>query len=103
MGQRLGNAVQEGFGTNETVVGQQVGAKSHVLAAAEADLEMERARVAEEALGGDRALFGHFDLRQEVFEELLLSFPQRPPLAAAVEPVERGRVAGFVRGHEAAR
>ena len=48
--ERLGDPVDEGLGTDETVIGQQVGAVRQMLAAAEADLEVQRAFVAEQRL-----------------------------------------------------
>jgi hypothetical protein len=50
------------------VVGEQVGAKGEMLARAEADFEMERAAVAEQALRGDVAILGDRDPRQEAFD-----------------------------------
>ena len=48
MAERRGDAVEEGLGADEAVIGQQIGAESEMLAGAEADLEMERAIVAEQ-------------------------------------------------------
>jgi hypothetical protein len=50
MAERLGNAVEEGLAADEAVIGQQVGAIGEMLAAAEADLQMERAIVTEQPL-----------------------------------------------------
>jgi hypothetical protein len=58
MDQRLRDAVEERLAADEAMIGQHVGALRHMLAAAEADLEMQRARLAEQALGGDRAFVG---------------------------------------------
>ena len=66
MGQRDGDAVDERLAADEAMVGQQVGAKGEMLARAEADFEVERAVVAEQARGADLALVGDRDLRQQV-------------------------------------
>ncbi len=58
MAERADDAVEEGLGADEAMVGQQVGAIGEMLAAAEADLEMERAVVAEQGAGVERALSG---------------------------------------------
>ena len=50
MAERRGDAVEERLAADEAVVGQQVGAIGEMLARAEADLEMERPVVAEQAL-----------------------------------------------------
>ena len=97
--ERLGDAVEERLGADEAVVGQHVGPLGEMLAAAEADLEMQRRRVAEQPLGGDRPFLRHAHLRQQMLDQILLPLAQGPPLAAAVEPVECRRIAGFVRGH----
>ncbi len=72
MDQRLGDAVHERLAADEAVLGQHVGARGHVLAAAEADLEMQRALIVEQALGGDRPLGRHRDLRQQRVDQRLL-------------------------------
>ena len=46
--ERGGDAVEERLGADEAVVGQHVGAVGEMLARAEADLEMERAVLAEQ-------------------------------------------------------
>jgi hypothetical protein len=56
--QRLRDAVDERLAADEAVIGQHVGARGEMLAAAEADLEVQRAGHAEQALGGDRASSG---------------------------------------------
>ena len=65
--ERSDDSVEEGLGADEAVVGKQVGAEGEMLARAEADLEMERPRVAEQASEVDRPLVRH----------------ARPPAAAA--------------------
>jgi hypothetical protein len=101
--QRLCHAVEERFGTDETVIGQEIGAKGHMLAAAEADFEMERAIVSEQRLRGDFAFFGNGDAGQQCINQSLLAHAQGLALGAAIETVERGRIAGLVRCHGAAR
>ena len=49
MAERLGDAVEERLAADEAMIGQQVGAIGEMLAAAEADLEVKRAIVAEQA------------------------------------------------------
>src|SRR3546814_17009555 len=78
-----------------------VGARRHMLAAAEADFEMQRAVVTEQRLGGHRSLGRHRDLRQQAVDQLLLAGAQGLALGAAIKAVEGGRVAGFVSGHGA--
>ena len=56
MAERAGDAVEERLGADEAVIGQQVGAIGEMLAGAEADLEMERPVVAEQACGSRSAL-----------------------------------------------
>ena len=63
MAERGGDAVEERLAADEAVVGQQVGAVGEMLAGAEADLEVQRAVVAEQALRRDLAVVGHRDLR----------------------------------------
>ena len=70
------DAVEERLGADEAVVGQHVGALGEMLAGAEADLEMERAVVAEQALRGDFAVGRHRDLRQQRVDQLLLALAQ---------------------------
>ena len=65
-----------------------------MLAAAEADLEMQRAGVAEQPLGGDRPFRRHRDSRQQIVHQRLLPGAQGFPLGTAVKPVERGRIVG---------
>ena len=95
----VGDAVEERLAADEAVVGQQIGAVGQMLARAEADLEVERAVVAEQPLRGDLALRRHGDLRQQRVDQRLLALAQLVPARPAVEAVERGRVAGLVRGH----
>src|SRR3546814_19290548 len=52
MDERLCDAVDEGFGADEAMVGQHVGARRPMLAAAEADFEMQRAVVTAQLLAG---------------------------------------------------
>jgi erythromycin esterase-like protein len=101
MGQRLGHAIEERLGADEAMVGQQIGAIGHVLAAAKADLEMQRAIVAEQRLRRHRAFRRHRDARQQGIDKRLLALAQGLALGAAIESVERGRIAGFVCRHGA--
>ena len=59
MAKRGDDTVQERLAADEAMVGQQIGAPSHMLAAAEADLEMEWAVIAEQIRGGDRPFVRH--------------------------------------------
>ena len=102
MDQRLGDAVDEGFCPDEAMVGQQVGPEGEMLAATKADLEMQRAVIAEQAGRRDVPILGHGNARQQIIDQRLLANPQGLAFGAAIEPVERGRVAGFVRGHASA-
>ena len=85
------------------MVGQHVGAVGEMLARAEADLEMQRAVLAEQPLRSDLAFRRHLDLRQQRVDQLLLALAQLVPARPAVEAVEGQRVAGLVRGHRRAR
>ena len=49
--ERRRDAVEERLGADEAVIGEHVGAVGEMLARAEADLEMERAILAEQSLG----------------------------------------------------
>ena len=103
MDQRLRHAVDEGFGPDEAVIGQQIGAIGHVLSAAETDLEMQRAVAPEQPLGRNRTFGRHGDLGEQIIDQILLALAQRLALAAAVEPAQRGRIAFLVCRHGAAR
>ena len=81
------------------MVWQQVGAKSEMLARAEADFEVERAIFAEQAARADLAVRRNRDLRQQPVDQVLLGDELFVPAGAAVEPVEGQRIARFVRGH----
>jgi hypothetical protein len=83
----------------KAVVGQHVRPRREVLAAAEADFEVERAGAPEQALGGDRTFRRNRNLRQQRVDQRLLPGAQRLAFRAAVKPVERRRIAGLVRGH----
>ena len=63
MAERGGDPVEEGLGADEAVIGQHVGAIREMLARTEANLEMQRALVAEQAARIDLALRREFDLR----------------------------------------
>src|SRR3546814_14812294 len=83
------------------MIGQHVGAPRHMLAAAKTVLEMERTVAAEKPCGGHLALGRNRDLRQHGIDQILLPRAQRLALRSAVEAVEGGRVAGFMRRHGA--
>src|SRR3546814_6691754 len=72
-----------------------------MLTAAETDLEMERTVSAEKPCGCHLALCRNRDLRQHSIDQILLPRAQRLALRSAVEAVEGGRVAGFMRSHGA--
>jgi len=61
------------------MVWQHVGAVREVLAAAEADFEVQAPVVTEEPLGGNLAFSRHLDLGQEPFDQVLLAFAQLVP------------------------
>src|SRR3546814_21060533 len=77
MDERLRHAVDEGLGADEAMIGQHVGAPRHMLAAAEADLEMERTVAAEKPCGGHLALGRNRDLRQHGIDQILLRSEER--------------------------
>ena len=97
--ERGGDAVDERLAADEAMVGKQVRARGEMLARAEADLEVERALVAEQSLRTDLAVSRHRDRRQQRVDQRLLRGAQLVAHRPAIEPIERGRVAGFVRGH----
>ena len=97
MAERRRDAVEERLGADEAVVGQHVGAVGEMLARAEADLEMERAVVAEQARGGDFAVGRHLDLRQQAVDQLLLALAQLVPARPAVEAVEGSGSPGLMQ------
>ena len=90
--QRAGDSVKERLGADEAMIGQQIGAVGEMLASAEADLEMERPRVAEQDLAVDRSVFGEAQLRQQPLDQIRLAGAQRAALGAAVEAAEGGRI-----------
>ena len=98
MAQRRRDAVEEGLGADEAMIGQQIGAISEMLAAAEADLEMERARIAEQRWAVDRPFGRHCKLRQQLLDQFGLAGAQRPALGAAVEPADGGGIVHFSFG-----
>ena len=100
--ERGDDAVQEGLAADEAMVGKKIGAIGEMFAAAEADFEMERAVVAEKAGGGHVAFFGNGEGGQQRVDQLLLAGAELVSRLTAIEAVERGRIAGFVRGHERA-
>jgi len=99
MGERLGHAVDERLGADEAVIGQHVGAEGHMFAAAKADFEMQRAGVAEQVLRRDFASQGHRDAGEQRVHEVLLARAQGFALGSAIEAVDGGGVALFIRGH----
>ena len=99
--QTLCHAVHIGLGPDQAVIGQHVGAIGEMFAAAEADLEMEGARIAEQSLRRDRAFVRHRDPGQQIVHQPLLMRAQRLADRPAVKPVQRGRVAFLVSSHGA--
>src|SRR5687767_11530232 len=92
MAESGGDAVEERLAADEAMVGQQVGAKSEMLARAEADLQMQWPLVAEQARRRDLALGRHRQRRQQPVDQLLLALAQLVAARPAVEAVEGGRV-----------
>jgi hypothetical protein len=66
-----------------------------MLAAAKADLEMERAVLAEQKLCRHRPFGGHGDLGQQRFDQPFLGRAQGLALGAAIEAVDRRGIAGL--------
>ena len=87
-----GHTVQIGLGPDQAVVGQQVGAIEQMLARAHADLQVERAVLAEQPFGSDRALGGHRHLRQEFVHQPLLVIAQLLALGTAIETTDLKRI-----------
>jgi hypothetical protein len=88
MAERSDHAVEERLAADEAVIGQKVGAVSEMLAAAEADLEMEGAPttfgIAEQRPGVERAGLGHRDGREQLLEQRRLPGAQFVAGAPAV-------------------
>jgi hypothetical protein len=76
MDQRLGNTIEEGLSPDKSVIGEQIGPEGQMLAAAKADLEMERAIIAEQSHGGNRSFRRHGDPGQQIIDQPLLSCTQ---------------------------
>ncbi len=70
-----------------------------MFAAAKADLEMERPFITEKVGGGDLPFFRDREGREQGIDQLLLTGAELVARLAAVEAVERGGVAGFMRSH----
>ena len=81
---RHGNAVEIWFATDETVIGQHIGARNNMLPAAKADLKMQRLRCAKERRCVDDALIRNADLRQQVFDQPGLLIAQLLALGPAI-------------------
>ena len=73
MAERADHAVEERLGADEAVIGQQIGAIGEMLAGAEADLEMERAVVAEQGARIDRPFVRHAQRRQQSLDQSRLA------------------------------
>jgi len=101
MDERLRHPIEKRLRPDEAVIGQHVRPARHMLAAAEADLEMERTITAKQSLSGDGAFRWHRDLRQERIDQPLLTRTQRLALGAAIEAVDGERIARLVRSHGA--
>jgi len=101
MGQRLRHTVDEGLRTDKAVIGQQIGTIGEMLTPAEADLEMQRARIAEQHFARHRAFGRHRNLRQEGIDQPLLILAQLLPDRAAIKPRNGGRIAFLERCHGA--
>ena len=96
--ERGGDAVEERLAADEAMIGQQVGAVGEMLARAEADFQVERAVVAEQAPRGQLAIVGDRDRGKQHFDQRRLRRAQLVPARAAVEAVDGGGVGAMVIG-----
>ena len=101
MAERGRDTVEEGLRTDEGMVGKKVGAVGEVLARSETDLEMQRALFAEQPLRRDVALCRHFDLRQQLLDEILLALAQLVPARTAIKTVAQRMAASVCTGSNA--
>src|SRR4051794_10620108 len=99
MSEPCGDSVEEWLGPDEAMIRKHVRAVSEMLARTEANLQMQRAVIAEEPARGDVALGRNFDLGKQCLDELLLSLAQLVPGRATVKTIKGQRIAGFERGH----
>jgi hypothetical protein len=58
------------------MIREKIGSKSEMLAAAEADFEVQRAVIAKERPRGDLALRRNRDFREKLIDQRLLPFPE---------------------------
>ena len=100
--ERGGDAVEEWLGADEAVVREHVGTVGEVLARSEADFEMKRALVAEQARGGHLTVVRYGNRGKERFDEFGLSLAKPVPARPAIKAVEGGRIALLERCHGAA-
>ena len=85
--QELRHAVDERLGTDEAVVRPHVGAVCEMLPRAEADLEVKWPVAPEQRPRADFPIGRHFNLRQQLVDQLLLPLAQLVPARPAVQPV----------------
>ena len=86
------DAVEEGLAADEAVIGAHRGLPGHMFAAAEADLQLQRAIVTEQRLQCDRTVLGDRNARQQFLDQRRLARAQRMALATAVEAPDGGRI-----------
>ena len=97
--ERGGDAVEERLAADEAVIGEKIGAVGEMLAGAEADFEMERAVVAEQAPAVSSPSSGTAICGKQHFDQRRLRRAQLVPARPAIQPVEGGRIGFLVRRH----
>ncbi len=93
MAEGADDSVEERLAADEAVIGQEVGAKSEMLAGAEADLQVKRPAIAEQCQAVDRPLFWNAQRRQQLVDQLRLPGPKLVPGPAAVKALQGRRIA----------
>jgi hypothetical protein len=86
--QQADHAIQERFAADEAVIGAHRRLAGEMLAAAEADLELQGTIVAEQGGGIERPGFRNRDPREKIVDKRLLAHAQLVPLATAIEAAD---------------
>src|SRR5699024_11026660 len=95
MDQQADDTVEKGLAANEAMIGTHRRLSGKVLAATEADLQLERAIVAKHHLGGQGPLGGHRQLGQQALGQRRLAGAELMPGAAAVKAAEGGGIGHY--------
>jgi hypothetical protein len=98
MAERADDAVEERFATDEAGARRSGGLPGEMFACAKADLQPQRTILAEQSGGIQRAILGHGDPRQQIFNKRRLPLAKLVALGASIKSADRS---GIV--HPAAR